>query len=72
MLWGSSTLARLADPPRERRGGRVSWGAVAKRILFVFPTAWDRRQLDACAGSWRGRFEPLFAEPTAERGHPVA
>ena len=39
---------------------------VKKRILFVFPTAWDRRQLEACRHGWGDRFEPLFAEPSAE------
>jgi hypothetical protein len=38
-----------------------------KRILIVFPTVWDRRQLEACREAWSGRFEPVFAEPTAER-----
>ena len=38
-----------------------------KRILVVFPTVWDRRQLDACREVWSARFEPVFAEPTAER-----
>lgn len=37
-----------------------------KRILFVFPTGWDRRQLDACRHGWSDRFEPLFSEPAAE------
>lgn len=37
-----------------------------KRILVVFPTVWDRRQLDACRAAWSGSFEPVFAEPTAE------
>lgn len=37
-----------------------------KRILFVFPTGWDRRQLEACREGWGDRFEPLFAEPSAE------
>lgn len=37
-----------------------------KRILFVFPTGWDRRQLEACRHGWGDRFEPLFAEPSAE------
>ncbi len=37
-----------------------------KRILFVFPTGWDRRQLEACRHGWGDRFEPLFAEPSAD------
>lgn len=37
-----------------------------KRILVVFPTVWDRRQLDGCRDAWSGRYEPILAEPTAE------
>jgi len=37
-----------------------------KRILIVFPTVWDRRQLDACRDAWSGRLEPILTEPTAE------
>jgi biotin carboxylase len=40
--------------------------ASPKRILIVFPTVWDRRQLDACRAAWSGRFEPILIEPTAE------
>ena len=35
-----------------------------KRILVVFPTAWDERQLDACRKAWEGRYELTFAEPS--------
>jgi hypothetical protein len=34
-----------------------------KKVLFVFPTAWDRRQLSACRSLWDERFEILFADP---------
>ncbi len=37
-----------------------------KRILLVFPTAWDRRQLARCRVDWEDRYELLFAEPTDE------
>ena len=32
----------------------------------MFPTTWDRKQLDACRSDWRGRYEPHFAEPSDE------
>lgn len=35
-----------------------------KRVLFVFPTEWDARQLEHCRGSWSDRFDVEFAEPT--------
>lgn len=34
------------------------------RILDIFPTAWDRRQLAASSASWRDRFEVTYAEPS--------
>ncbi len=34
-----------------------------KKVLFVFPTAWDERQLRACRSLWNERFEILFSEP---------
>lgn len=37
-----------------------------KRVLVVFPTSWDRRQLEACRPVWEGRYELLFTEPTDE------
>ncbi len=40
-----------------------------KRVLFVFPTAWDRRQLAACRGRWEQRYEVVFREPTDEECH---
>jgi biotin carboxylase len=36
---------------------------VARQIAFLFPTAWDRRQLEICRTAWEGRFEPLFLGP---------
>lgn len=35
-----------------------------KRVLFVFATGWDRRQLEACRSAWETRFEVFWAEPT--------
>lgn len=35
-----------------------------KRILYVFPTAWDARQLAACREAWEPRYEVLFADPS--------
>lgn len=46
--------------------GRGYSGGPVKRILVVFPTVWDRRQLEACRHAWSGRFEPILTEPTAE------
>lgn len=37
-----------------------------KKILVVFPTAWDDRQLDACRAAWRDRYEIELATPTDE------
>jgi hypothetical protein len=34
-----------------------------KKVLFVFPTAWDKRQLSACRPLWDDQFEILFADP---------
>lgn len=35
-----------------------------KKVLYVFPTDWDARQLEACRPAWESRFEIEFAEPT--------
>ncbi len=37
-----------------------------KKILFTFPTSWDRKQLEACRPAWQGRYEPIFTEPSDE------
>jgi len=37
-----------------------------KRVLIVFPTEWDRSQLDRCQERWRGRYEVLFSDPSDE------
>jgi ATP-grasp domain len=37
-----------------------------KNVLFVFPTAWDRRQLEACGAAWRDRFAVSFTAPADE------
>jgi biotin carboxylase len=34
-----------------------------KTVLFVFPTDWDRKQLNSCRQAWCGRYEILFTEP---------
>ncbi|MGH2570324.1 MAG: ATP-grasp domain-containing protein [bacterium] len=35
-----------------------------KRILFVFATAWDAKQLEACRGAWEGRYRIEFVPPS--------
>jgi biotin carboxylase len=37
-----------------------------KRVLVVFPTAWDRRQLEACRERWQDRYELVYLEPSDE------
>lgn len=37
-----------------------------RRVLIVFPTAWDARQLERCRGAWEERYELIYAEPTDE------
>ena len=37
-----------------------------KPILFVFPTAWDLRQLEACRVRWRDRFTVELGDPSDE------
>ncbi|HSF15470.1 MAG TPA: ATP-grasp domain-containing protein [Vicinamibacteria bacterium] len=37
-----------------------------KRVLVVFPTEWDVRQLAACSESWKSRYEVEFAQPSDE------
>lgn len=37
-----------------------------KRILFVFPNHWDRKQLPACREAWSQSFELEWTEPTDE------
>jgi biotin carboxylase len=34
-----------------------------RRVLVVFETQWDRKQLAACADAWDDRVELVFAEP---------
>jgi hypothetical protein len=34
-----------------------------KSVLFLFPTLWDRRQLEVCRAAWEKRFEIVFAGP---------
>ena len=35
-------------------------------ILFVFPTQWDRRQLEACRERWEETYRVRFSEPSSE------
>jgi biotin carboxylase len=35
-----------------------------KRILFVFATAWDAKQLEACRSAWEGRYRVEFVPPS--------
>ncbi len=35
-----------------------------KRVLIVFSTGWDARQLEACRAAWEPRFELHWAEPS--------
>lgn len=37
-----------------------------KKVLFVFPTFWDKKQLESCRAGWKDRFEIEFAGPTDE------
>ena len=34
-----------------------------KKVLIVFPTSWDRKQLSVCAADLAGRYELEYAEP---------
>jgi biotin carboxylase len=34
-----------------------------QRVLMVFPTSWDERQLANCRAAWSSEFEPLWATP---------
>ena len=35
-----------------------------KRVLVVFSTAWDARQLESCRAAWAPRFEVEYAKPS--------
>jgi biotin carboxylase len=39
-------------------------GDARQRVLVVFETHWDRKQLEACRGGWEGRAEIRYAPPT--------
>ena len=39
-------------------------GVDAQRVLVIFETAWDRRQLAACAPRWSGAIEVVYATPS--------
>lgn len=34
-----------------------------RRVLYLFPTLWDRRQLEACRAAWEADYEVRFAAP---------
>lgn len=34
-----------------------------RRILYLFPTTWDRRQLEACRSAWQDGYEVRFDTP---------
>lgn len=38
-------------------------GDARRRVLVVFETHWDRKQLEACRGAWEERAEIRYAEP---------
>jgi len=38
-------------------------GEARRRVLVVFETQWDRKQLGACRAAWQDRAEFAFAEP---------
>lgn len=35
-------------------------------VLVIFPTDWDRKQLESCRASWSGRYGVLYSEPSSE------
>jgi biotin carboxylase len=41
-------------------------GDARRRVLVVFETHWDRKQLGACRAAWEGRTEIRYAEPSDE------
>src|SRR5262245_58609501 len=50
---------------RPRGGARAMVGETeAQRVLVIFETAWDRRQLAACAPRWASPIQVVFAEPS--------
>ena len=41
-----------------------------KRVLLLFPTQWDLRQLESCRAEWQGEFEVALGSPSEqELGH---
>jgi len=46
----------------------MAWspGMKKKRVLLLFPTMWDARQLESCAADWRDRFEVIYGEPSLD------
>ncbi|HXZ86707.1 MAG TPA: ATP-grasp domain-containing protein, partial [Myxococcota bacterium] len=37
-----------------------------KRVLLVFPTQWDLRQLESCRAEWQDEFEIVLGSPTEQ------
>ena len=37
---------------------------MTRRVLVVFPTGWDARQLEACRSAWSADYAVEFAAPT--------
>jgi len=35
-----------------------------RKMLFVFPTDWDARQLDSCRTAWEAQFDVAYSEPS--------
>jgi len=64
---GFARASGLADACR-RSADSEDWPSTVakKRILYVFPTAWDVRQLAACREAWEPRFEVVLGEPSDE------
>jgi hypothetical protein len=46
--------------------GRLTYTRRVREILFVFPTLWDRSQLEACRLRWQERFRVRLTEPVSE------
>jgi biotin carboxylase len=37
-----------------------------KRVLLLFPTQWDLRQLESCRAEWQGEFELVLGHPSEQ------
>ena len=61
---GRAPAARCIPVAVTFRGWCEDVVRASKRVLFVFPTEWDARQLEHCRESWCDRYEVEWAEPT--------